>query len=488
MRSRKVHLIPILLGLMAPPTAHAQEARKPLERVLVLDSYGRNVSIDSVSENRLPLASTVHFRPPTIWQQYEGYIAGALGLVALQTALIAGLLLQGRRRRRVEEGLASSEQRLQLIANSLPALIVHVDRDQRYTFANRAYHNWLGLGPGQIVGRTIRELLGEVRYRGVRPYVERALAGEKVSCTIETTIDGGGPRSVELVLVPDYDELGAVKGFYSLALDVTVRVRAQHEARRLLYELAHADRMSMMGELAAAMAHEVNQPLAAILSNAQAAQRFLNGPTPDLDEVRDIVGDIADDCARAGEVLRQMRSLVKKENADFQSLDVNQVLHKVIGLVRNDAMIHKVAVELRLDPDLPAVYGDRIQLQQVVMNLLLNAFDAIEGGASENRTVQVEAHERDSNVRVTVRDHGPGIRREILERLFEPFNTSKEQGLGMGLSISRSIVGVHGGRIWAENNADGGATFSFALPVHSIPAFKEEVRNERAVARRLRGG
>jgi two-component system sensor kinase FixL len=183
-----------------------------------------------------------------------------------------------------------------------------------------------------------------------------------------------------------------------------------------------------------------------------------------------------------------MRSLVKKENADFQSLDVNQVLHKVIGLVRNDAMIHKVAVELRLDPDLPAVYGDRIQLQQVVMNLLLNAFDAIEGGASENRTVQVEAHERDSNVRVTVRDHGPGIRREILERLFEPFNTSKEQGLGMGLSISRSIVGVHGGRIWAENNADGGATFSFALPVHSIPAFKEEVRNERAVARRVRGG
>jgi two-component system, LuxR family, sensor kinase FixL len=228
--------------------------------------------------------------------------------------------------------------------------------------------------------------------------------------------------------------------------------------------------------------------LAAILSNAQAAKRFLNVPGPDLDEVLEIIGDIADDGARAGDVLRHMRTLVKKERADFQSLDVNQLLHEVVGLVRNDAMIHKVAIELHLESDLSAVYGDRIQLQQVVMNLLLNAFDAIEGSSPENRTVQVETLGRDSEVLVTVRDHGPGIRREILERLFEPFNTSKEQGLGMGLSISRSIVSVHGGRIWAENNSDGGATFSFALPVHSVPAPSGGARHERAVAHGVRGG
>jgi two-component system, LuxR family, sensor kinase FixL len=201
-----------------------------------------------------------------------------------------------------------------------------------------------------------------------------------------------------------------------------------------------------------------------------------------MDEVRDIVGDIADDGARAGEVIRRMRTLVKNERAIFQSLDVNQVLHEVVSLLRNDAMLHKVAIELHADPDLPPVNGDRIQLQQVVMNLVLNAFDAIDEGSRENRTVQVESKLCDSEVEVTVRDHGPGIPRETLERLFEPFNTSKPQGLGMGLSISRSIVSVHGGRIWAENNSDGGATFSFALPAHLGSALLDGSRHERAVA------
>ncbi len=278
------------------------------------------------------------------------------------------------------------------------------------------------------------------------------------------------------------------RGFYALVLDATDRVRAQQEARRLLYELAHADRMSMMGELAAALAHEVNQPLAAILSNAQAAQRFLNSRTPDLAEIREIVSDIAADGARAGEVLRRMRTLIKKEKPDFQSLDVNLLLQEVVGLVRNDALIHNVAIELHPGPNPAAVHGDRIQLQQVVMNLLLNAFDAIEVGRSKNRTVQVESRGDGSEVRVNVRDRGPGIPQATFERLFEPFNSSKPQGLGMGLSISRSIVNLHGGRLWAENNSDGGATFSFALPVHPLSLLPEAERNERAVTHGVRRG
>jgi PAS domain S-box-containing protein len=388
--------------------------------------------------------------------------------------------------KRLNDQLAFSEWRLQLIANSLPALIAHVDRDQRYDFANQAYKDWFGLEPQQVLGRPIRQVLGEELYRSVLPYIERALAGERVSFTTETITEGGPSRSLDAIYVPDRDDLGKVRGFYALVLDVTDRVRAQQEARRLLYELAHADRMSMMGELAATLAHEVNQPLAAILTNAQAAQRFLNGPSPNLDEVREIVGDIADDGARAGEVIRRMRTLVKKERAGFQSLDVNQVLHEVVGLLRHDALIHKVTIELHLDPNLPAVNGDRIQLQQVAMNLLLNAFAAIEEGSPKKRTVQIESHRCDSEVQVTVRDHGPGIPRETLERLFEPFNSSKPQGLGLGLSISRSIVGVHGGRIWVQNNSDGGATFSFALPV-LVPAPSGGARHERAVTNGVRG-
>jgi PAS domain S-box-containing protein len=459
----------------------------PPKRVLIPDSYGQPQRWSN-SESRPPPGSTIQSRPPTIWQQYRGYVVGAAGLVALQTALIAGLILQRRRRRQVEEDLAFSERRLRLIANSLPALIAHVDRDQRYKFVNRAYEDWFGLGPQPLLDRTIRDVLGEELYRGVRPYVERALAGEQVSFSTDTITAGGESRTLDAIYVPDRDDQGDLRGFYALVLDVTDRARAQREARRLLYELAHADRMWMMGELAAALAHELNQPLTAIMSNAQAARRFLNGPGLDLDELREILGDIADDGARAGEVIRRMRTLVKKEGAGFQSLNINQVLHEVVGLLRNDAMIHKVAIDLHLDRDLPTVNGDRIQLQQVAMNLLLNAFDAIEGGSPKNRTVQVETRRCDSEVEVTVRDHGAGIPRETFDRLFEPFNTTKPQGLGMGLSISRSIVGVHGGRLWAENNPDGGATFRFTLPFHPVPAPAGGVRHERSLAHGLRGG
>ncbi len=472
-------LISILVILSALPAAFAQQTREP---------SGRERERVVKSETRLPPDTTIPFRPPTIWQQYKGYVAGTLGLVALQTGMIVGLLWQRRRRRRVEEDLAMSEQRLQLIANSLPALIAHVDLEQRHNYANLAYSEWFGVEPQKVLGRPLREVLGETLFGSVRPYVLRALAGERVSFTTNTILESGKARSLDAVYVPDRDELGAVRGFYALVLDATDRVRAQQEARRLLYELAHADRMSMMGELAAALAHEVNQPLAAILSNAQAAQRFLNSRTPDLTEINEIVSDIAADGARAGEVLRRMRTLIKKEKPDFQSLDVNLLLQEVVGLVRNDAMIHNVAIELHLDPNPAAVHGDRIQLQQVVMNLLLNAFDAIEAGRSKNRTVQVENRGDGSEVRVKVCDRGPGIPQATFERLFEPFNSSKPQGLGMGLSISRSIVNLHGGRLWAENNSDGGATFSFALPVHPVSPLPEGDRDERAVTHSVRRG
>ncbi len=423
-----------------------------------------------ISESLLPPRSTVLFRPPTLWEQYRWYVVAAATLLSVQTLLIAGLLIHRHRRARAESALVQSQRRLHLITDSLPALIAHVDRDQRYQFVNRAYEHWFGLSPSQALGRTIREVLGEQLYRSVRPYVERALSGEQVSFTTEILSQGGQPRAVEATYVPDCEEQGDVRGFYALVLDVTDRNRAQHEARSLLNELAHANRISMMGELAATLAHELNQPMTAIMSNAQAATRFLDRSSPDLDEVREILREIAEEDARAGEVIRRMRTLVKKERASFQPLDLNEILHEVVWLLRNDAMIRKVGIELQLDPDLPAVGGDRIQLQQVVMNLLLNAFDAIGESSSENRTVLVETSQHDAEIQVTVRDSGAGITSDTLERLFHPFNTSKPNGLGMGLSISRSIVGLHGGRLWGENNSGPGAVFSFTLPVVQVPA------------------
>ena len=423
-----------------------------------------------ISESLLSPGSTVLFRPPTLWEQYRWYVVAAATLLSVQTLLIAGLLIYRHRRARAESALVQSQRGLHLITDSLPALIAQVDRDQRYQFVNRAYEHWFGLSPSQALGRTMREVLGEQLYRSVQPYVERALSGEQVSFTTEILSQGGHPRAVEATFVPDCEEHGNVRGFYALKLDVTDRNRAQHEARSLLNELAHANRISMMGELAATLAHELSQPMTAIMSNAQAATRFLDRSSPDLDEVREILREIAEEDARAGEVIRRMRTLVKKERASFQPLNLNEILHEVVWLLRNDAMIRKVGIELQLDPYLPAVGGDRIQLQQVVMNLLLNAFDAIAESSSENRTVLVETSQHDAEIQVTVRDCGAGITPETLEHLFQPFNSSKRNGLGMGLSISRSIVGLHGGRLWGDNNSGPGATFSFTLPVVQVPA------------------
>ena len=293
---------------------------------------------------------------------------------------------------------------------------------------------------------------------------------------------------MEATYVPDCDERGEVRGFYALVLDVTDRNRAQQEARSLLDELAHADRISMMGELATTLAHELNQPMTAIMSNAQAATRFLDGPSPDLDEVREILREIAEEDARAGEVIRRMRTLVKKERASFQPLDLNETVHEVVWLLRSDAVIRKVAIELQLDPDLPAVSGDRIQLQQVVMNLLLNAFDAIGESSTENRTVLVETRHDDEEIQ----RRGPRLRR----RASPPRRWNA--------CSSRSTPPSRTGWAWGCRSADRSSGFMAAASgARTTPARERrspsrcpslrcprwrEVNGERVVADRLRGG
>jgi PAS domain S-box-containing protein len=420
-----------------------------------------------IAEDSLPAGSTVLFRPPSFWQVYRRYILGLLAIVALQTALITMLVLQGRRRSRVERQLAQSERRMHLIADSLPALIAYVDRDQRYVFINRAYETWFAIDPEKARGRAIRDVLGNDLYQLALPYVERVLAGEQVTFSSELTMTRGQRRTIEALYVPDHDDQGVVRGYFALVVDVTDRKHAELEARKVRDELAHAGRIATMGEMAAALAHEINQPLAAILSNAQAAKRFLNAPDPDLAEFRSILDDIVDDDARAGEVIRRIRSLVKKDPADLRPLNVNTILKEVIRLLHNDAAIRGVVVFHELDPFVEKVLGDRIQLQQVLLNLFLNAFDAMRDGLSQDRIVLARSRQVDSDVLVTVSDKGPGIAPEEMDRLFEPFRSTKPGGLGMGLSISRSIVQSHGGRMWAENNSTRGATFSFSLPVHA---------------------
>jgi PAS domain S-box-containing protein len=260
------------------------------------------------------------------------------------------------------------------------------------------------------------------------------------------------------------DAQGKPARMMGVALDVTERKQAEQESVQHRNELARVARVSTVGQLASSLAHELNQPLGAILRNAEAAELFLQDPSPDLDEVRAILADIRKDDQRAGEVIERMRGLLKRRAVERRRLDVGLLAGEVLTLVRPDANARRVALALEANPALPSVEGDRVQLQQVLLNLVLNAVDAVKDNSAPDRRVGIRARPAGDTVEVSVTDNGHGIPADLLGRVFEPFFTSKPNGLGMGLAISRSIVEAHGGRLWAENNPAGGATFTFSLP------------------------
>jgi signal transduction histidine kinase len=240
-----------------------------------------------------------------------------------------------------------------------------------------------------------------------------------------------------------------------------------HQQRK---ELAHLSRVTMLGELSGSMAHELNQPLTAILSNAQAAQRFLARDDADLNEVRDILQDIVEQDQRAGEIIRRLRLLLKKGVVQQLPLDLNDVVQEVLKLIRSDLVNQSIAVQTVLAPDLPPVKGDRVQLQQVLLNLVMNACDAMTGNPSAERRLTVRTERcADGSVRVSVSDCGTGVAPEKLDQIFEPFYSTKPHGLGLGLSVCRTIIGAHGGKLWAVNDPARGAVFYF-----TIPALKEK--------------
>ncbi len=406
----------------------------------------------------------------------KGPVFGVLGFVATreerdwpnrivhQFQIVAQIFANALARERSERKLFDSEQRLRLITNALPVLIGYVDADQRYRFNNDTYRTWFGVSPEEAFGRHIREVVGEGFFQAARPYVERALSGERVRFALDIETTAGQPLSMEAIYVPDVEEQGEVRGIYVMAIDVTERNLAQQEAQRLHDELLHAGRISTMGELAGALAHEINQPLSAIMSNAQAAKRYLSAPTPDLEEVKEILGDIIKEDAHASAVINRMRGLLKKTRAETEPLDLNSVFREIAMLVKGEAMRRDIKLDLGLDPLLPLVRGDRIQLQQVALNLVLNAFESLNEQPLRMRRVQIRTVLKNAQVLAAVKDNGIGLSAEDTEKVFRPFYTTKTEGLGLGLSICRSIVLRHQGRIWAEINPDDGATFYFSLP------------------------
>jgi C4-dicarboxylate-specific signal transduction histidine kinase len=263
---------------------------------------------------------------------------------------------------------------------------------------------------------------------------------------------------------PDVTESGELE-YVGVVMDITERRRAEEALREAQAELARAARLTTMGELAASIAHEINQPLAAIVSNGGAGLRWLNREPPDLDEVREALARMVSDGQRAGDVIRGLRALARNSGLQLATLDVDDAIHEVLVLTRSELQRHGIVVRTDLAAGDRSVVGDRVQLQQVLLNLILNGVDAMSAVSDRARELTVSsARGERGSVLVSVEDSGPGLDPAIAQRIFEPFVTTKADGLGMGLSICRSIIEAHGGRLWMSPRTPHGTAFRFTVP------------------------
>jgi PAS domain S-box-containing protein len=357
-----------------------------------------------------------------------------------------------------EEALVESQAQYQAILSAQPDLVFLISSDGTYLDVHPRDGSRLFVPMDQFIGKTVAEVMPPEHARDFTRCVDQALS--KGSAQMDYSLSLAGQLlHYEARMVPC-----GPNRILAIVRDVTESKRAQHEAERSRSELAHISRVTLLGEITASLAHEVNQPLTAILANAQAARYRLGARRLSEPEADEILKEIVAASNRAGDVIRRVRTWLTRDQPQLQALDVNQVVSDVERLLHSELIIRHVGLTLDLGARLPAVSADRVQLQQVILNLALNAIDAMHDQPVSQRQLTITTSAAGRSVQVAVRDRGTGIRLDHMDRLFDPFFSTKPTGLGVGLRICWSIVAAYGGRIWAENNDDRGATFCFTLP------------------------
>jgi PAS domain S-box-containing protein len=351
------------------------------------------------------------------------------------------------------------------VSARLPDLVAIIGRDYRYRRANPSYERVWRIPAEKVVGMHVSDIVGREMFdRVVKPNLDRCLAGEEVSFA-EWFDNAGGRRYWLVTYSPLKLESERVDAALAVARDLTEQTLASEKLRDARIELAHVNRVTTIGQLTASIAHEVNQPIGALVINAHVALRMLGAEPPDLKQAREALDDIIKDGRRASDVIQRIRALLRKAPAQADELDINEVIGETLALARSEILRNDVSLQTQLARDLPPIRGDRVQLQQVIMNLVMNAVEAMSSPAEGTRELQIrtDKNEKDS-VAITVSDSGPVLKPEALDRFFEAFYSTKPTGMGIGLSICRSIIEAHEGRILARANVPCGATLHITLP------------------------
>lgn len=351
-----------------------------------------------------------------------------------------------------------------MLADSFPGAVAYIDGDGRHVFGNSAYTQWFGAGDG-IEGVPMIELFGATAYASLRPFVAAALAGRSV--TFETPLPHPelGQKAVRISYVPQLGEDGKGIGFFSLIRQLAENNHAAPDHPGSEVELFYVHRVATMGDMVTSLAHDLNQPLGAITSYVGGLTRMLYAGV-EKDEVVPILHKIAEQAKCAADIVRGVREFIDRSTGQHAPVDMNQLLHKAVSLTEGRARQIGAHVHLQMAPRLCPVSGEAVQLEQVLINLITNALEAMESTAPDARKLTLRSTSRGIDyVELAVCDTGEGIPTDRLGRIFEAFHTTKREGMGMGLSISRAIVETHGGRLWAESGAGRGACFFVRLPV-----------------------
>ena len=358
-------------------------------------------------------------------------------------------------RKRAEEALRQTQTRTESVLESVADIHILFDRGWHFLYVNRAAVRAIGSPREQILGRTLWELFPDIIGTELDRQYRRAM-GERFPVVFDfyyPTLNTWWENRF----------YPAPEGLSVFATNITDRKSAERVLQETQAKLARVTRVLAMGELAAAIAHEVNQPLAAIVTNANFCLRQLAGAAPNTGKLREAISEIVNDGTRASEVISRIRALLQKGAPERVELDINQVIEEVAVLLRDELTRNHVSLRTDLGADLPRVSGDRVQLQQVVINLVMNGIEAMRSLAHLPRELFIKSARNHNAVLIQVQDSGEGLDPQQAEHIFEPFFTTKPEGIGMGLSISRSIVESHGGRLWAESSSKG-ALFQFTLP------------------------
>ena len=401
------------------------------------------------------------------------YIEISISLLAVNTAepILTAILtevtdkvLEEIKRKKAEKALQASEQQLRLVIDAIPELIAYVDADLAYQFNNKAFEKWFGFSRHEIKGKKIWQVIGERPYSVITPYIKEVMSGKIITFEEKLNYPYRGDVYIRSSYVPNFSDSGNVIGFFLLTADITQSKKEEEGKLKHMLEAAHASRIITIGEMSTQLAHEISQPLASIGAYSSACIRLIEKDRADTEELYSAFKSISTQAIRAQEIMHELRNFVKKDSSR-KTVSVNELVQNAIRFLQIEIRENKPDLSLELAEDLPLIEADQILIEQVIVNLVKNAMEAMQILDQEDRRLTIETNVcQDSGVFVSVKDSGPGITDYEASKIFEPFYTTKPEGMGMGLAIIRSIIDSHGGELEVLTNDDNGTTFHFTLP------------------------